>query len=237
MKQFRVVSLSSRGQFIVQEGDGSSHELPMEGFRVSAGVQVRGLFADLLGQTIECTLNKNGTHIRYQNEAFLAKQVASGAMEVVQKELEESKIYSSAQKARFLAIVPTPVPIGRCVDLTVDRRAILKYFRRAETVVGRVEWIVEELVVSVTRGEEVLFVPLRLKNVNCLFACLEEAAFAPLFLDHPTLNIKIASPVYNVAKKRFELNGELDVEVEEQLLKRGWGLVQAGTVVDGGRAE
>ncbi len=67
MKQFRVVSLSSRGQFIVQEGNGSSYELPMEGFRVSAGVHVRGLFSDLLGQNIECTLNKNGTHIRYQN--------------------------------------------------------------------------------------------------------------------------------------------------------------------------
>lgn len=141
MKQFRVVSLSSRGQFIVQEGDGSSRELPIEGFRVSLGVHVRALFADLLGHTIECTLNKNGTHIRYQNEVFLAKQVAAGAMEVVQKELEESKIYSPAQKARFLAIVSTPAPFGRCVDLTADRRAILKYFPRAETVVGRVEWV------------------------------------------------------------------------------------------------
>lgn len=132
---------------------------------------------------------------------------------MVQKELEESKIYSSAQKARFLGMVAAPVVGNRCVDLTVDRRAILKYFRRAETVVGRVEWIGEELVVSVSRGDEVLFVPLRLKNVNCLFACLEEAAFAPLFLEHPTLTIKIASPIYNVAKKRFELIGELDAEV------------------------
>lgn len=91
--------------------------------------------------------------------------------------------------------------------------------------------------VRVARGEELLFVPLRLKNVNCLFACLEEAAFAPLFIEHPTLDIKIASPIYNVTKRRFELNGELDANVEEKLLRWGWGLVQGGAVVGAKKSE
>jgi hypothetical protein len=191
-----------------------------------------------VGQTIECTLNKNGTHIRYQNESFLAQKVASGAMEVVQKELEESKIYSNVQKNRFLAVECKPAEeTARCVDLTVSRKAILKYFPREEEVVGGLEYFTDEIVVSVSRQGELLFVPLKLKNVNCLFACLEEAVFAPFFLENPKLKIKLDRPVYNLVQKRFELTGELEPEVELSLLRRGWGLVNALALVSGGRAE
>lgn len=62
----------------------------------------RPLLEDLLGKTIDCTLNKAATHIRYLNEPFLTEKIQLGAIEVVKKELEESKIYNAEQKARLL---------------------------------------------------------------------------------------------------------------------------------------
>ena len=83
-------------------------------------------------------MNKNLTHIRYQNLPFLSEKVASGAMEIVQKELEESKIYSNEQKNKLQKIVKEEKEDGiKVINLTTNRKAILKYFPRNEEVVGR----------------------------------------------------------------------------------------------------
>ena len=63
---------------------------------------------------------------------FLSEKVASGAMDVVQKELEESKIYSNEQKNKLMKLGKEGKEDGvRVVDLTTNRKAILKYFPRS----------------------------------------------------------------------------------------------------------
>lgn len=66
MKHFKVLALSSKGQFILQDGN-STYEYPIEGFRVANGIQFRHHFSDFIGKTIDCTINKTATHIRYLN--------------------------------------------------------------------------------------------------------------------------------------------------------------------------
>lgn len=62
-------------------------------------------------------------------------------MDVVQKELEESKIYSNEQKNRLMKLGKEGKEDGlRVVDLTTNRKAILKYFPRSEEIVGRLEY-------------------------------------------------------------------------------------------------
>jgi len=85
MKQFKIIALSSKHQFLVQDKTGNFYQFPIEGFRVSTDPIFRHHFDDFIGQNIECTLNKAGTHIRYMNEAFLSEKLAAGAMEVVAK--------------------------------------------------------------------------------------------------------------------------------------------------------
>lgn len=104
MRGFKVVSLSSKQQFLVQDKEGQFWEYPIEGFKVSSSLAHRILFADFLGQDIECTLNKAATHIRYLNEPFITRMLSLGALTVVPKELEESKIYSADLKSRFAAV-------------------------------------------------------------------------------------------------------------------------------------
>lgn len=67
MKQFRIVSLSSQGKFVVQDSLGNNLMYPIEGFKVNPSNEFRHHFNDFIGKTIDCTLNKNATHIRYQN--------------------------------------------------------------------------------------------------------------------------------------------------------------------------
>lgn len=53
-------------------------------------------------------------------------------MDVVQKELEESKIYSNEQKNKLMKLGKEGKEDGvRVVDLTTNRKAILKYFPRS----------------------------------------------------------------------------------------------------------
>jgi len=67
MKQFRVVSLSAKNQFIVQDKNDNYFQYPIEGFAVTPEIAFRHHFDSFIGQTIDCTLNKTATHIRYQN--------------------------------------------------------------------------------------------------------------------------------------------------------------------------
>lgn len=70
MKQFKVIALSSKNNLLVLDPQGQSYEFPLEGFRIVPSLSSRPLLEDLIGKNIECTLNKNATQIRYQNEAF-----------------------------------------------------------------------------------------------------------------------------------------------------------------------
>lgn len=65
------------------------------------------------------------------------EKLTQGALEVVQKELEESKIYSADLKSRLLKVVKKESEEElKIVDLTVNRKNILKYFPRQEEVSG-----------------------------------------------------------------------------------------------------
>lgn len=67
MKQFKVVALSSVNRLLVLDNQKNSFEFPIEGFKMIPGPASRPLLEDIVGKTIDCTLNKAGTHIRYQN--------------------------------------------------------------------------------------------------------------------------------------------------------------------------
>ena len=86
MKHFKVVALSSTNQLLVSDSQKNTFEYPIEGFKVVPGPASRPLLEDLVGKTLGCTLNKAGTHIRYQNETFLTEKIEQGAIEVVQKD-------------------------------------------------------------------------------------------------------------------------------------------------------
>lgn len=71
----------------------------------------------------------------------MVEKVASGAMEIVQKELEESKIYSNDQKNKLQKISKDDKDVSlKIIDLTTNRKAILKYFPRGEEIIGRLEY-------------------------------------------------------------------------------------------------
>lgn len=71
----------------------------------------------------------------------MTEKVASGAMEIVQKELEESKIYSNEQKNKLQKIAKEEKEVSlKVIDLTANRKAILKYFPRGEEIFGRLEY-------------------------------------------------------------------------------------------------
>lgn len=95
-------------------------------------------------------------------------------MEVVPKELEESKIYSNEVKARFLKVQKKEdLEAKKIVGLLENRKNILKYFPRGETVKGKLEYFSEEIVVSIQREQELIYLPFKLKNINLMLCCLE----------------------------------------------------------------
>jgi hypothetical protein len=96
----------------------------------------------------------------------------------------------------------------KIVDLISNRKQILKYFPRQEEIVGRLEYFLDEIVISFRKENELIYFPLKLKNINSMFSCLEEHAFAPFFLDNQKVKIRIDRPIYNLVRKRFEINGE-----------------------------
>lgn len=125
-------------------------------------------------------------------------------MDIVQKELEESKIYSNEQKNKLMKLAREGKEDGlKVVDLTTNRKAILKYFPRSEEVIGRLEYLSEEIVVSIRRDNELIYLPFKLRNINTMFSCLEESTFAPFFLENPKVKVKIERPIYNLVQKRF----------------------------------
>lgn len=137
MKHFKVVALSSTNQLLVSDSQKNTFEYPIEGFKIVLGPASRPLLEDLVGKTIGCTLNKAGTHIRYQNEAFLTEKIEQGAIEVVQKELEESKIYSADAKGRLLQVQRNPELKGiEVLDLCSNRKELLKLFPRGGELKG-----------------------------------------------------------------------------------------------------
>lgn len=69
------------------------------------------------------------------------EKLGVGALEVVQKELDESKIYSNDLKSRLMKVARKEKGEEvRVVDLTANRKNILKYFPRQEEVVGELEY-------------------------------------------------------------------------------------------------
>lgn len=95
-------------------------------------------------------------------------------MEVVAKELEESKIYSNEVKARFIKVQKGEESEKKnIVSLLENRKNILKYFPRGEVVKGKLEFFSEEIVVSIQREQEIIYLPFKLKNINLMLCCLE----------------------------------------------------------------
>lgn len=52
MKQFKIVGLSAKHQFLVQDKTGNFYHYPIEGFRVTPDLAFRHYFDDFVGQNI-----------------------------------------------------------------------------------------------------------------------------------------------------------------------------------------
>ena len=90
---------------------------------------------------------------------------------------------------------------------------MLKLFPRGGSVKGNLEWMTEEIVISIQKDGKIVFLPLRIKSINTLFECLKENTFTHFIEENSKLSVKLERPIYNLVKKRFELVGSLDKEV------------------------
>lgn len=214
MKQFKIVALSCTNKLLVLDSQKNSFEYPLEGFNIVEGPVSRPLLDDFVGITIDCTLNKTATHIRYQNEVFLTQKIEVGAIEVVKKELEESKIYNAEAKSRLMKVVKNPEAKGiEVVDISKNRKEMLKMFPRGGELKGSLEWLHEELVISFQKESKIFFIPIRLKQINTLFECLPQSTFTHFLQENFKITVDLDRPIYNLVKKRFELVGTLKSEL------------------------
>jgi len=123
MKNLKVVSLTAKSKFLLKDSNSKVFELPIEGFQVTSSINLRHYLDDFIDSEIECTLSKNGGAIRYQNVPFLLNLLEKGVLTIVQKELDESKIYNSEQKSKFQDVVPL-VDSKLPLDLNSNRKIL-----------------------------------------------------------------------------------------------------------------
>ena len=55
---------------------------------------------------------------------------------------------------------------------------MLRLFPRGGEVKANLEWLGEEIMLSLQKDGKIVFLPDRLKNINTLFECLPEKTFA-----------------------------------------------------------
>ena len=60
----------------------------------------------------------------------------------------------------------------------------MKVLKKGEEVKTRLEYFSDEIVVSLVKDGNLLFVPVVLRNINILFPCLPESSFGQFFLDN-----------------------------------------------------
>jgi hypothetical protein len=130
MKNLKVVSLTAKSKFLLKDSNSKVFELPIEGFQVTSSINLRHYLDDFIDSEIECTLSKNGGAIRYQNVPFLLNLLEKGVLTIVQKELDESKIYNSEQKSKFQDVVPL-VDSKLPLDLNSNRKKLLVLFGKS----------------------------------------------------------------------------------------------------------
>jgi hypothetical protein len=92
------------------------------------------------------------------------------------------------------------------------------------------EYLSEEIVLSIHRNDEIIYVPFKLRNINILFEYLPAQTSASLIAENPEITVKLERPIYNLVHKRFELLGQLDPQIELSILKNGWGVINSAAL-------